>query len=706
MEQLIPIINKLQDVVAVVDGAIDLPQIVVVGSQSAGKSSVLEAFVGRDFLPRGTGIVTRRPLELQLIPNKGNDREYGEFRHQPNKQYTNFDEIRQEIEAETVRLVGPRGISKDPIRLKIFSPHVLNLTLVDLPGLTKVSVGDQSKDVPVLIRDMVLSFSKQPNAIILAVTPANIDLANSDALNLAREVDPEGKRTIGVVTKLDLMDKGTNCLDILQNRVYNLRLGFIGVVNRSQQDINTKTSIMEARAAEADFFRTHHLYKELTNVGIPYLSKNLNMILMNHIRDTLPSLRDKVNKMLTAAKQEFFALAGDGGANQTKASLLLGILNAFAANYAATIDGNISNALATEELCGGARINFVFNDIFGAYVDGMDSLNMSRDEISAMVTNANGINSPLGIGLERKAFDQIIRQQIVTLREPSLNCVDLVFDELQRIANRIEISELNRFFNLREKILEVVNLMLNDCRGPTKEMVKDLVEIELAYINTNHPDYVGHKGIMKVQKKFVEKKEAQKAVPAAEELRRQEQLERERRQEEERRQLENSKRPEKERSERTWNFLWWQSGKDQPQSAHQSTHQRDAPMSQSSVSNQRALPTPQQKAPPGFPKQQRTEDEDFNLDLTEYTIKSYFNKVVRKNMKDRVPKTIMLLLVNKTKESIQNQLIKELYREDKLDMLLEESSDVAQKRSELEKMIKVLTAAQNVLMEVQDFRVR
>ncbi len=151
MEQLIPIINKLQDVVAVVDGAIDLPQIVVVGSQSAGKSSVLEAFVGRDFLPRGTGIVTRRPLELQLVPNNLDDREWGtyafnnsadhslgEFRHLPNQQFTNFDEIRLEIERETERLVGKRGISRDPIRLKISSPHVLNLTLVDLPGLTKV----------------------------------------------------------------------------------------------------------------------------------------------------------------------------------------------------------------------------------------------------------------------------------------------------------------------------------------------------------------------------------------------------------------------------------------------------------------------------------------------------------------------------------------------------------------------------------------
>lgn len=115
----------------------------------------------------------------------------GEFRHLPGVQFK-IPDICAEIEKETERLVGKRGISKDPIRLTIFSPHVLNLTLVDLPGLTKVSVGNQAKDVPVLIREMVLAFARQPNAIILAVSPANVDLANSDALNLAREVDPEG----------------------------------------------------------------------------------------------------------------------------------------------------------------------------------------------------------------------------------------------------------------------------------------------------------------------------------------------------------------------------------------------------------------------------------------------------------------------------------------------------------------------------------
>lgn len=142
MDDLIQLTNKLQTVLASISSyeSLDLPQIVVVGSQSSGKSSVLETIVQRDFLPRGSGIVTRRPLILQLITQRQPDAvEYGEFMHARDKKFYDFDEIRQEIERETSRLAGSnKGISRTPIQLRIYSPKVLTLTLVDLPGLTKV----------------------------------------------------------------------------------------------------------------------------------------------------------------------------------------------------------------------------------------------------------------------------------------------------------------------------------------------------------------------------------------------------------------------------------------------------------------------------------------------------------------------------------------------------------------------------------------
>ncbi|PWN47183.1 hypothetical protein IE53DRAFT_349615 [Violaceomyces palustris] len=216
-QSLIKLVNKLQDAFnnVGIQNPIDLPQITVLGSQSSGKSSVLENIVGRDFLPRGTGIVTRRPLVLQLInrpaaakPNgeETNPDEWGEFLHLPGEKFFDFNKIREEIVRDTELKTGKNaGISPQPINLRIYSPHVLTLTLVDLPGLTKVPVGDQPRDIERQIRDMVLKFIAKPNAVILAVTAANTDLANSDGLKLAREVDPDGTRTVGVLTKVDLM---------------------------------------------------------------------------------------------------------------------------------------------------------------------------------------------------------------------------------------------------------------------------------------------------------------------------------------------------------------------------------------------------------------------------------------------------------------------------------------------------------------------
>ena len=200
MEQLIPIASKLQDVLGALGQAtnLDLPQICVVGGQSSGKSSVLESLVGKSFLPRGTGVVTRRPLILQLYntsdgsyegakeneqgsPHMPPDAEWGEFLHIPDKKFTDFRQIRKEIITETDRLTGRnKGIDSTPIHLKVYSPSVLALTVVDLPGITKVPVGDQEKDIERQIHDMCMDYVSNPNAIILAVTAANQDLANSD----------------------------------------------------------------------------------------------------------------------------------------------------------------------------------------------------------------------------------------------------------------------------------------------------------------------------------------------------------------------------------------------------------------------------------------------------------------------------------------------------------------------------------------------
>lgn len=218
--------------------SLELPQIVVVGGQSSGKSSVLESIVGRDFLPRGPQIVTRRPIHITLVNTPQTKKDWAEFLHKPNEKFFDFSKVRDEIETNTDLICGRnKDISNVPICLKIFSQRVVDLQLVDLPGITKVPTGDQPFDIEKRIQDLCIQYIKPKNSIIMAICPANNDLANSEALKISYQVDPRGERTIGVLTKIDIMDDGTNALDIIQGKVYRLKLGFIPVKCRSQRDI-------------------------------------------------------------------------------------------------------------------------------------------------------------------------------------------------------------------------------------------------------------------------------------------------------------------------------------------------------------------------------------------------------------------------------------------------------------------------------------
>ena len=199
------------------------------------------------------------------------------------------------------------------------------MTLIDLPGITKVPVGDQPIDIEQQIKSMILEFVTRDNCLILAVSPANADLANSDALKLAREVDPSGMRTIGVITKLDLMDDGTDAREILENRLLPLRRGYIGVVNRSQKDIDGRKDIKAALMAERQFFLAHPAYRHMADrMGTSYLQKTLNQQLTNHIRETLPALRSKLQAQLFSMEKEvaeYKNLSPDDPGRKTKALL-------------------------------------------------------------------------------------------------------------------------------------------------------------------------------------------------------------------------------------------------------------------------------------------------------------------------------------------------------------------------------------------------
>lgn len=456
--------------------------------------------------------MTRRPLVLQLInrpagqsngtedlsnstDKASNPDEWGEFLHIPGQKFFDFNKIREEISRETDAKVGRNaGISAQPINLRIYSPNVLTLTLVDLPGLTKVPVGDQPRDIERQIRDMVLKYITKPNAIILAVTSANIDLANSDGLKLAREVDPEGQRTIGVLTKVDLMDEGTDVVDILAGRIIPLRLGYVPVVNRGQRDIDNKKPIQQALEAEKNFFENHKAYRNKSSYcGTPYLARKLNLILMMHIKQTLPDIKGRISSSLQKYTSELESLGpsvlGDSS------NIILNIITEFTNEWRTVLDGN-NPELTSTELSGGARISFVFHELYSNGVKAVDPFDVVKDaDIRMILFNSAGSSPALFVGTQ--AFESIVKQQIKRLEEPSLKCVSLVYDELVRILSQLLGKTLyRRYPSLKEKIHATVIAFFKKAMEPTNKLVRDLVAMESCYINTGHPDFLnGHRAM-------------------------------------------------------------------------------------------------------------------------------------------------------------------------------------------------------------------
>lgn len=129
-----------------------------------------------------------------------------------------------------------KNIIDKPIVLTIYSYTCPDLTLVDLPGITRIPMAgsDQPDNIEQITRAMAQRYVGDPRTIILCVLPANADMTTSDGLQMARELDPKGIRTIGVITKIDIMDRGTNAKRMMEGKDVALRLGFVGIKNRSQ----------------------------------------------------------------------------------------------------------------------------------------------------------------------------------------------------------------------------------------------------------------------------------------------------------------------------------------------------------------------------------------------------------------------------------------------------------------------------------------
>ncbi|KAI3711236.1 hypothetical protein L2E82_41183 [Cichorium intybus] len=491
MESLIGLVNRIQRACTALGdyGGGDstfsslwdaLPSVAVVGGQSSGKSSVLESIVGRDFLPRGSGIVTRRPLVLQLHKTEGRKEEYAEFGHLPRRRFTDFALVRKEIADETDRITGKtKQISPIPIHLSIYSPHVVNLTLIDLPGLTKIAVEGQSENIVEDIENMVRLYVEKPNSIILAISPANQDIATSDAIKLAKEVDPSGERTFGVLTKLDLMDKGTNALDVLEGRAYKLQHPWVGIVNRSQADINKNTDMMYARRREREYFATSPDYGHLANkMGSEYLAKLLSQHLESVIKAKIPSITSLINKGIDEMEAELDRLgrpiAVDAGA---QLYTILELCRAFDKIFKEHLDGGRP---------GGDRIYGVFDNQLPAALRKLPfDRHLSLQNVRKIVSEADGYQPHL-IAPEQ-GYRRLIEGSLNYFRGPAEASVDAVHFVLKELVRKSigETEELRRFPTLQSTLAAAASEALEKFRDESKKTVVRLVDMESSYLTVD-----------------------------------------------------------------------------------------------------------------------------------------------------------------------------------------------------------------------------
>lgn len=512
---------------------------------------------------------------------------------------------------------------------------------------------DQSADIVQNLRDMVIQFVSQENALILAVTAGNVDIANSDALSIAKEVDPNGERTIGVLTKLDLEDKGTNSMDVLMGRIYPLKLGYIGVVNRSQQDINNGVNVQTSLRNEKQFFETHSIYKSIADrMGTEYMVNRLNILLLEHIQKCLPGLKRTIQEQFEKAKKRYDLIRPD---DDNIMSLSLQQIMKFVAAFTSAINGTDTD-IHTHELAGGAKIFSVFEKIFRPSIDQLDILAGIKDvDILTAIKNASGTRPCLYV--PQSAFEMLISKQVRSFEGTCHNCVDTVYNEMKSIVTKTARDHIVKYDRFREALIQAATEVMNEYMSQTHKMVQDLIDIEADYVNTSHPDFSTSKILKEVD-------EAAK-VPEG-------------------KQKQQSPQPETPTQET---------------SRPKQSHFGGALGKQSSAT---ATPTTQSTDKATMIKVDHNNHREVKeISLIRNLCKSYL-VIVRKSINDMVPKAVIHFLVFKTRDSIQKELIRKLYNEKTLEELLAENPAIVNERKVIKQNMDALKRALDIINDVRE----
>mmetsp|Transcript_41754 Transcript_41754/g.110011 ORF Transcript_41754/g.110011 Transcript_41754/m.110011 type:complete len:780 (+) Transcript_41754:51-2390(+) len=506
LRQLITTVDELRDVG--LQKYVNLPRIVVAGTQSSGKSSVLESIIGLDVLPRHAGVCTRRPLELRLVHlderEHGKDEAFAEFADNP-KKFTNFAEVTAEIERLTDSVAGQKkGIVDEPITLTIHATVCPDLTVIDLPGITRVPLKDsaQGDDIEQVTKDMTNRYIEDPRTIILAVMAANQDLSTSDALQMARKADPKGTRTIGVLTKIDIMDRGVDAMRSLRNEEIPLRLGYVGIKNRSQEDIQSKMKVQDALKAEEKWFSEHPKYSKLPpgHAGTRSLVDKLTVVLYAHIKAFLPQICTEIQDKRSKVEQRLREL-GDGVPvdPRERTQLMWTLINDYCEMFRNTIRGKHDRRLQMymhneDVIAGGCMIRNIFVDFLWE-LDQTDALEgLSDEEMSNAIRLHEGDSLPGFPSMD--TFEFLMLPHLRKIQVPSLECLDRATQTIEQLTQRIAAAVFRRFPKLADQVLNLSKRILSEQQEKTRSIIQNIVDMEMGYLFTNDEGFLVKHGGM------------------------------------------------------------------------------------------------------------------------------------------------------------------------------------------------------------------
>ncbi|XP_019617847.1 PREDICTED: interferon-induced GTP-binding protein Mx1-like [Branchiostoma belcheri] len=490
-EKVRPFIDLVDELRASgLDRDVTLPSVVVIGDQSAGKSSCLEAISGVQ-LPRGSGIVTRCPLELRLKKSPDPESGWRGYIHFEDKGETRWELDSPEDVGEAVKkaqnqLAGESlCISPRLITLDVESPDIPDLTLIDLPGIARVPVGGQPDDIGDQTKALIREYIQMDETIILAVVPCNVDIATTEALKMAKEVDPDGSRTLGVLTKPDLIDRGTEnmTVDIVNNRKYALKKGYTIIKCRGQVDIENKVSLSDAMDKEEMFFQKHEHFKilyEEKKTGTKTLAGKLTTELVEQIKKSIPGLKEDIREKLRDTERQLLLL-GDGIPEDpsSKMRFLVELLNGFTVDLEKLTNGEqVRNKMSVKQqkqvwLIGDVRD--AYRD-FAAELEGLLPGEGNLEDIEESIQTNRGRELP-GF-LPYSVCEAFIQKHMENFQEPASDCLLRVNQKVETVLSLLTTHWFQAYSQLNMAIKEKINDLRLAQERKAQEVIKQLFEME------------------------------------------------------------------------------------------------------------------------------------------------------------------------------------------------------------------------------------